>query len=146
MKSTPKEKGESISMLTLPYARMWLEENLGRDEEGQAATEYVLVMLGVALFLVFGRSRSSGCRRTWRPGISRTMRTCATSRASLAIRGTAQQRRAPTPSRRAVRGGVGYPSRGGPGSLRRARITSHSDTGSRSILAVWPPSSSEWKK
>lgn len=62
MKSTPKEKGESISMLTLPYARMWLEENLGRDEEGQAATEYVLLMLGVALFLVFAAFTLKG---TW---------------------------------------------------------------------------------
>jgi len=39
-------------MLVLACARMWLQEKLGRDEEGQAATEYVMVMPGLALFLV----------------------------------------------------------------------------------------------
>ena len=47
-------------MLVLAYARMWPGENLGRDEEGQAATEYVLVMLGVALFLVFAAFTLNG--------------------------------------------------------------------------------------
>ena len=39
---------------------MWLQEKLGRDEEGQAATEYVMVMLGVALFLVFAAFTLNG--------------------------------------------------------------------------------------
>ena len=47
-------------MLVLACARMWLGENPGRDEEGQAATEYVLVMLGVALFLVFAAFALNG--------------------------------------------------------------------------------------
>ena len=47
-------------MLVLACARMWLQEKLGRDEEGQAATEYVMVMLGVALFLVFAAFTLNG--------------------------------------------------------------------------------------
>ena len=47
-------------MLVASYARMWVREKLGRDEEGEAATEYVLVMLGVALFLVFAAFTLSG--------------------------------------------------------------------------------------
>jgi Flp pilus assembly pilin Flp len=34
------------------YLRAWLSEKLGGDESGQAATEYVLIILGVVLFLV----------------------------------------------------------------------------------------------
>jgi hypothetical protein len=40
-------------MLTLKYARAWLAKRLTMDEVGQTATEYVLVILGVVLFLVF---------------------------------------------------------------------------------------------
>ncbi len=40
-------------MLALMYARAWLFEKLSRNEEGQGSVEYVLVILGVALFLVF---------------------------------------------------------------------------------------------
>jgi Flp pilus assembly pilin Flp len=47
-------------MLVASYARMWVREKLGRDEEGEAATEYVLVMLGVALFLVFAAFTLNG--------------------------------------------------------------------------------------
>jgi Flp pilus assembly pilin Flp len=41
------------SMHMLEYANAWLAERLDRDEAGQTATEYVLVILGVVLFLVF---------------------------------------------------------------------------------------------
>ena len=40
-------------MLTLKFARAWLAKRLAMDEVGQTATEYVLVILGVVLFLVF---------------------------------------------------------------------------------------------
>ena len=40
-------------MLMMEYAKAWLAEKLDRDEAGQTATEYVLVILGVVLFLVF---------------------------------------------------------------------------------------------
>jgi len=40
-------------MLTLKYANAWLAKRLNMDEVGQTATEYVLVILGVVLFLVF---------------------------------------------------------------------------------------------
>ena len=40
-------------MAVVEYARVWLAEKLGGDEAGQTATEYVLVILGVVLFLVF---------------------------------------------------------------------------------------------
>ena len=40
-------------MHMLEYANAWLAERLDRDEAGQTATEYVLVILGVVLFLVF---------------------------------------------------------------------------------------------
>jgi hypothetical protein len=40
-------------MLTQRYARAWLAKQLNIDEVGQTATEYVLVILGVVLFLVF---------------------------------------------------------------------------------------------
>ena len=40
-------------MLPPAYARAWLLEKLYRWERGQGTTEYVLVTLGVALFLVF---------------------------------------------------------------------------------------------
>ena len=47
-------------MLTLAYARVWLADKLGRDDEGQTATEYVLVILGVVLFLVFAAFALNG--------------------------------------------------------------------------------------
>jgi hypothetical protein len=34
------------------YLRAWLGQKLGGDESGQAASEYVLTILGVVLFLV----------------------------------------------------------------------------------------------
>ena len=40
-------------MLTLKYANAWLAKRLNMDEVGQTTTEYVLVILGVVLFLVF---------------------------------------------------------------------------------------------
>jgi len=35
------------------YLRAWVGEKFGRDESGQAASEYVLTILGVVLFMVF---------------------------------------------------------------------------------------------
>ena len=40
-------------MPMLEYANALLAETRSRDEAGQTATEYVLVILGVVLFLVF---------------------------------------------------------------------------------------------
>ncbi len=36
----------------LLYLRAWLSERLHLDEAGQGATEYVLIILGVVLFLI----------------------------------------------------------------------------------------------
>jgi hypothetical protein len=47
-------------MLALEYAKRWLFEKLNLDEEGQTATEYVLVILGVVLFLVFAAFALNG--------------------------------------------------------------------------------------
>jgi Flp pilus assembly pilin Flp len=47
-------------MPTLEYANAWLAERLGKDEVGQTATEYVLVILGVVLFLVFAAFALNG--------------------------------------------------------------------------------------
>ena len=44
----------------LEYANAWLAERLDRDEGGQTATEYVLVILGVVLFLVFAAFALNG--------------------------------------------------------------------------------------
>lgn len=40
-------------MMTFQYAWAWLNRKLSRDEEGQGSTEYVLLILGVVLFLIF---------------------------------------------------------------------------------------------
>jgi hypothetical protein len=47
-------------MFALGYAKSWLIEKLDLDEEGQTATEYVLVILGVVLFLVFAAFALNG--------------------------------------------------------------------------------------
>lgn len=47
-------------MFALEYAKRWLVEKLNLDEEGQTATEYVLVILGVVLFLVFAAFALNG--------------------------------------------------------------------------------------
>ena len=47
-------------MLALEFAKRWLVEKLNLDEEGQTATEYVLVILGVVLFLVFAAFALNG--------------------------------------------------------------------------------------
>jgi hypothetical protein len=47
-------------MLTLEYLKAWLAETLDQDEAGQTATEYVLVILGVVLFLVFAAFALNG--------------------------------------------------------------------------------------
>ena len=47
-------------MRMLEYANAWLAERLDRDEAGQTATEYVLVILGVVLFLVFAAFALNG--------------------------------------------------------------------------------------
>jgi hypothetical protein len=47
-------------MLTLEYAKAWLAERFEQDEAGQTATEYVLVILGVVLFLVFAAFALNG--------------------------------------------------------------------------------------
>ena len=47
-------------MFTLEYARAWLAQKLDRNEAGQTATEYVLVILGVVLFLVFAAFALNG--------------------------------------------------------------------------------------
>ncbi|MGH2372562.1 MAG: Flp family type IVb pilin [Candidatus Methylomirabilaceae bacterium] len=39
-------------MFTLRYAWIWLNTKLNRDEAGQGASEYVLLILGVVLFLI----------------------------------------------------------------------------------------------
>jgi Flp pilus assembly pilin Flp len=39
-------------MSTLTYVRAWLSWKLRRDEAGQDATEYVVMIAAVALFLV----------------------------------------------------------------------------------------------
>ncbi|MBI4279892.1 MAG: hypothetical protein HY660_15685 [Armatimonadetes bacterium] len=39
-------------MLAWSFARAWLAERLHQDEAGAAATEYVLIILGTALFLI----------------------------------------------------------------------------------------------
>ena len=40
-------------MSMLMYARAWLLNKLHRDEAGQGVVEYVLITLGVSLFLIF---------------------------------------------------------------------------------------------
>jgi hypothetical protein len=57
---TPREKGGSISMPALECAKAWLAERLDQGEAGQTATEYVLVILGVVLFLVFAAFALNG--------------------------------------------------------------------------------------
>ena len=47
-------------MPTLEYAKAWLSERLDQGEAGQTATEYVLVILGVVLFLVFAAFALNG--------------------------------------------------------------------------------------
>ena len=47
-------------MFMLGYAKAWLAEKLHGDEQGQTATEYVLVILGVVLFLVFAAFALNG--------------------------------------------------------------------------------------
>ncbi len=47
-------------MSLLQYARAWMAEKLHRGESGQTATEYVLVILGVVLFLVFAAFALNG--------------------------------------------------------------------------------------
>ena len=47
-------------MFMLEYAKAWLAEKLNRNERGQTATEYVLVILGVVLFLVFAAFALNG--------------------------------------------------------------------------------------
>jgi Na+-driven multidrug efflux pump len=47
-------------VVTLEYLRAWLAEMLDQDEAGQTATEYVLVILGVVLFLVFAAFALNG--------------------------------------------------------------------------------------
>ena len=44
----------------LQYSTAWLAEKIGQDEAGQTATEYVLVILGVVLFLVFAAFALNG--------------------------------------------------------------------------------------
>ena len=44
--------GGERRVLTMEYAKAWLAERLDQNEAGQTATEYVLVILGVVLFLV----------------------------------------------------------------------------------------------
>ena len=47
-------------MPALEYATAWLAERLDQGEAGQTATEYVLVILGVVLFLVFAAFALNG--------------------------------------------------------------------------------------
>ena len=47
-------------MPALEYAKAWLSERLDQGEAGQTATEYVLVILGVVLFLVFAAFALNG--------------------------------------------------------------------------------------
>ncbi len=47
-------------MTALQYARAWMAEKLHWGESGQTATEYVLVILGVVLFLVFAAFALNG--------------------------------------------------------------------------------------
>jgi hypothetical protein len=51
---------EGMWDLMLQYSTAWLAEKLGGDEAGQTATEYVLVILGVVLFLVFAAFALNG--------------------------------------------------------------------------------------
>jgi hypothetical protein len=44
--------GGERRVLTMEYAKAWLAERLDQNEAGQTATEYVLVIFGVVLFLV----------------------------------------------------------------------------------------------
>ena len=46
--------------MALEFAKRWLVAKLNLDEEGQTATEYVLVILGVVLFLVFAAFALNG--------------------------------------------------------------------------------------
>ncbi len=39
-------------MYWLSFARGWLANKLSRDEQGQGTVEYVLLILGVVLFLI----------------------------------------------------------------------------------------------
>ena len=39
-------------MYWLSFAQSWLASKLGRDERGQGTVEYVLLILGVVLFLL----------------------------------------------------------------------------------------------
>ena len=47
-------------MPALEYAKAWRAERLDQGEAGQTATEYVLVILGVVLFLVFAAFALNG--------------------------------------------------------------------------------------
>ena len=47
-------------MPVLEYVKTWLLRQLNQDETGQTATEYVLVILGVVLFLVFAAFALNG--------------------------------------------------------------------------------------
>ena len=47
-------------MPALECAKAWLAERLDQGEAGQTATEYVLVILGVVLFLVFAAFALNG--------------------------------------------------------------------------------------
>ena len=47
-------------MPVLEYVKSWLLPKVKGDEAGQTATEYVLVILGVVLFLVFAAFALNG--------------------------------------------------------------------------------------
>jgi len=47
-------------MPVLEYVKTWLLRKFRGDESGQTATEYVLVILGVVLFLVFAAFALNG--------------------------------------------------------------------------------------
>jgi Flp pilus assembly pilin Flp len=47
-------------MPVLEYVKTWLLRKFKQDETGQTATEYVLVILGVVLFLVFAAFALNG--------------------------------------------------------------------------------------
>ena len=47
-------------MPVLEYVKSWLLRRVKGDEAGQTATEYVLVILGVVLFLVFAAFALNG--------------------------------------------------------------------------------------
>ena len=57
-------------MSALRYAQAWMAEKLHRSDSGQTATEYVLVILGVVLFLVFAAFALNGMPS--RPGSARS--------------------------------------------------------------------------